>query len=259
MDEKPEPAWHVEALAHDRGDLTIEIIQFLVTLEGKGYSPEAIGRVLGPIFGLYIRDHLRDASRFHTREKSLEGWGATMKPDLIEEVAVAVGYQGPHLGRGIDGLPSKGPAQPQTEFIVENGGRPGVRLDQSGVGMRARAKVGLQGPATAPLSANQLFTILREIIVGLVRADEPDLTMRGLGILLICYLNEEMQTVRSLAVHLKISKPSISRSLDRLAELNLIERRPDPSDGRSLILGRTEAGNKLLAEIKSLAAGTRNG
>jgi DNA-binding MarR family transcriptional regulator len=118
--------------------------------------------------------------------------------------------------------------------------------------MRARGKTGLQGAA---LSADQLFTILRGIIVGLVQADEPDLTMRGLGMFLICYLNEEMQTVRGIAAHLEISKPSISRSLDRLAALDLIERRPDPSDGRSVLLGRTEAGNKLLVEIRSLVAG----
>jgi DNA-binding MarR family transcriptional regulator len=80
--------------------------------------------------------------------------------------------------------------------------------------------------------------------------------MRALAIVLLCYLGEEMQTVRGLALHLDVSKPSITQSLNRLEGLNLIERKPDPADGRSVLVGRTKAGRQLLVEIQSLVAET---
>jgi predicted transcriptional regulator len=42
--------------------------------------------------------------------------------------------------------------------------------------------------------------------------------------MLICYLDEGPHTVRGLAATLEISKPAITRSLDRLVELNLARR-----------------------------------
>lgn len=77
--------WHIGALVEDRAKLTEEILLFLFSLEGKGYAPDTIGRVLGPIFGTYIRDHYAGNPRFKTKEKILEGLPATMKPELIDD------------------------------------------------------------------------------------------------------------------------------------------------------------------------------
>ncbi len=67
--------------------------------------------------------------------------------------------------------------------------------------------------------------ILRHSITGLVRRKGPDLSARQLAIFLTCYLESESQTVRGLAAKLSISKPAVTRALDRLMEFDLVRRR----------------------------------
>ena len=74
---------------------------------------------------------------------------------------------------------------------------------------------------------DRLVEILRDTIVGTVRRDGPDLSARQFGVFLICYIEEGPHTVRGLAARLEVSKPAITRSLDRLAELGLAKRGPD--------------------------------
>jgi DNA-binding MarR family transcriptional regulator len=57
--------------------------------------------------------------------------------------------------------------------------------------------------------------------------------------------------VRGLAARLEVSKPAITRSLDRLAELGLAKRAPDPRDRRSVLVTRTRRGNDFLADLRS--------
>ena len=64
-----------------------------------------------------------------------------------------------------------------------------------------------------------LAGILRTAIVELVRRDGPDLSARQLGVFLTCYLETEAQTVRGLAAKLGVSKPAITRALDRLVRV----------------------------------------
>jgi DNA-binding MarR family transcriptional regulator len=75
-------------------------------------------------------------------------------------------------------------------------------------------------------SADQMVGILRETIVSLVRRDGPDLSARQLGVFLTCYLRDGGHTVRGLAAELNVSKPAITRALDRLGELDLAQGRP---------------------------------
>ena len=73
--------------------------------------------------------------------------------------------------------------------------------------------------ATAPtttVAAEQLIGILRDTTVAMVRRDGPDLSARQLGVFLTCYLNDGGHTVRGLAAGLNVSKPAITRALDRL-------------------------------------------
>jgi DNA-binding MarR family transcriptional regulator len=51
-------------------------------------------------------------------------------------------------------------------------------------------------------------------------------------------------TVRGLAAHLQVSKPAITRAVDRLEELNWAVRRVDPEDRRSVLIYATEEGRK---------------
>ena len=49
-----------------------------------------------------------------------------------------------------------------------------------------------------------------------------------------------------------VSKPAITRSLDRLTELGLAKRGPDPRDRRSVLVQRTRRGTDFLNDVKDL-------
>jgi DNA-binding MarR family transcriptional regulator len=107
---------------------------------------------------------------------------------------------------------------------------------------------------TAASNVDQLLSTLRDTIVGTVRRDGPDLSARQFGILLITYLSDGPHTVRGLAAQLEISKPAITRSLDRLVELNLAKRGPDPRDGRSVLVLRTMEGTAFMSDLRNMLA-----
>jgi DNA-binding MarR family transcriptional regulator len=104
-----------------------------------------------------------------------------------------------------------------------------------------------------PVSDAQV-RLLRETVVALVRRDSADLSARQLGVFLICYLNDGAHTVRGLAAELGVSRPAISRSLDRLGEFDLARRKIDPQDRRSVLVQRTTKGAALLREIRGIMA-----
>ena len=101
-------------------------------------------------------------------------------------------------------------------------------------------------------SIEQRVDVLRETIVALVRRDGPDLSARQFGVLLTCYLVDEAQTVRGLAAKLNVSKPAITRALDRLSEFDLVRRKIDPQDRRSVLVQRTVAGNGFMRDLKKI-------
>lgn len=116
----------------------------------------------------------------------------------------------------------------------------------------------------ANTSADQLVAILRDTIVSLVRRDGPDLSARQLGVFLTCYLQEGAHTVRGLAADLNVSKPAITRALDRLGELDLARRKVDPMDRRSVLVQRTLKGSAFLRDLRAImteasATGRRGG
>ena len=90
--------------------------------------------------------------------------------------------------------------------------------------------------AVASTNTDQLIGVLRDTIVGLVRRDGVDLSSRQLGVFLTCYLRDGGHTVRGLAAELNVSKPAITRALDRLGELDLARRKVDPLDRRSVLV-----------------------
>jgi DNA-binding MarR family transcriptional regulator len=97
-----------------------------------------------------------------------------------------------------------------------------------------------------------LAGILRTSIVELVRRDGPDLSARQLGVFMTCYLETEAQTVRGLAAELCVSKPAITRALDRLSEFDLVRRKTDPLDRRSVLVQRTATGMAFLRELRKI-------
>ena len=104
----------------------------------------------------------------------------------------------------------------------------------------------------ASQNADQLVGTLRDTIVSLVRRDGPDLSARQLGVFLTCYLQDGAHTVRGLAADLNVSKPAITRALDRLGELDLARRKVDPMDRRSVLVQRTLKGAAFLRDLRNI-------
>lgn len=102
------------------------------------------------------------------------------------------------------------------------------------------------------LTSDQLVSLLRDTVVSLVRRDGVDLSARQLGVFLTCYLDDGAHTVRGLANQLNVSKPAITRALDRLSDLDLARRKVDPADRRSVLVQRTPKGTAFLREIRTV-------
>jgi DNA-binding MarR family transcriptional regulator len=99
---------------------------------------------------------------------------------------------------------------------------------------------------------DQLVSTLCDTVVALDRRDGADLSARQLGVFLTCYLVDGPHTVRGLAADLNVSKPAITRALDRLGELDLARRKVDPMDRRSVIVQRTLKGAAFLRDLRGI-------
>ncbi len=100
----------------------------------------------------------------------------------------------------------------------------------------------------------QLLSVWRGAICESVRRDGPDLSARQMAILLTVYLSPPPHTVRGLSADLKISKPAVTRALDTMGRLELIRRRRDQADRRSVLVQRTVKGTVFLSEFAELVA-----
>ena len=98
----------------------------------------------------------------------------------------------------------------------------------------------------------EALDLWRRAIVTSVRRDAPDLSARQMALLLTVYLTPPPHTVRGLAETLRVSKPAITRALDRLSELELVRRKADESDRRSVLIQRTVRGSVFLREYAEL-------
>jgi DNA-binding MarR family transcriptional regulator len=85
-----------------------------------------------------------------------------------------------------------------------------------------------------------------------VTADAPDLTLRQTTILLQIYLVPPPHTVRGLAALLGVTKPVITRALDSLGALGLVDRVRDERDKRNVVIKRTVAGALYLEKFGDL-------
>jgi len=102
------------------------------------------------------------------------------------------------------------------------------------------------------IDPDRLLAILHGTICASVRSDAPDLSARQMAILLAVSLGSGMHTVRGLAAELNISKPAISRSLDRLCELGLAGREPDTRDRRSVLVVASDTGRDHVAALRQM-------
>jgi len=86
-------------------------------------------------------------------------------------------------------------------------------------------------------------------LVDYVRSGEPDLTNRQMALLLVVYLNPGPHTVRGLARILNVSKPVVTRALNRLGALGYLRRQRDDSDKRNIFVAQTVEGAEFLEEF----------
>jgi DNA-binding MarR family transcriptional regulator len=73
-----------------------------------------------------------------------------------------------------------------------------------------------------------------------------------MALLLTVYLTPPPHTVRGMADILNISKPAITRALDRLGMLGLARRKRDETDRRSVLVQRTVKGSVFLSEFSEI-------
>ena len=96
------------------------------------------------------------------------------------------------------------------------------------------------------------LNVWRAASVSSVRRDGPDLTARQMAILLTVYLTPQPHTVRGLSELLQISKPAVTRALDRLGALGFVRRKVDDNDRRSVLVQRTVKGSVYLSEFAEI-------
>lgn len=100
-------------------------------------------------------------------------------------------------------------------------------------------------------TSDRLLQLLRGTFLSKVRLDQPDLNMRQLAVALVVYQTDEPQTVRGLAKHLNINKPAVTRALDRLRDFDIVRRKIDPDDRRSVLAMRTPMGAAMVRRLEA--------
>lgn len=104
------------------------------------------------------------------------------------------------------------------------------------------------------LTPTQALELWRRAVVEGVRRDAPDLSARQMALLLTVFLTPPPHTVRGLSAALQVSKPAITRAVDRLSSHGLVKRKVDAADRRSVLIQRTVKGSVFLREFGDIAA-----
>ena len=102
------------------------------------------------------------------------------------------------------------------------------------------------------LTASQALGLWHQVSLQQVQEDKRDLTLRQMAILLQIYLVPPPHTVRGLAATLGVTKPVITRALDTMGEMGLVDRVRDERDRRSVIVRRTVGGALFLEKLGDL-------
>ena len=89
---------------------------------------------------------------------------------------------------------------------------------------------------------SQALRLWHDVTFDLVQDHDQDLTARQMAVLLTVYLEPPPHTVRGLAAKLGVTKPVVTRALDTMGRLGLLNRRRDESDKRNVLVQRTLEG-----------------
>lgn len=107
---------------------------------------------------------------------------------------------------------------------------------------------------SAQLTPEQALRLWHDINLALVQDDKPDLSARQVSVLLTIYLQAPPHTVRGLARKLGVSKPVITRALDAMGKLGLVNRRRDEKDRRNVLVQRTVEGSLHVQYLADMIA-----
>lgn len=99
------------------------------------------------------------------------------------------------------------------------------------------------------LRPSQALRLWHDVVFDLVHANERDLTLRQMAVLLTVYLEPPPHTVRGLAEKLAVTKPVITRALDTMGRLGLVTRRRDDADRRNVLVHRTLEGSLAVERL----------
>lgn len=102
------------------------------------------------------------------------------------------------------------------------------------------------------LTASEALGLWHKVTLQQVQQDKRDLTLRQMAILLQIYLVPPPHTVRGLAATLGVTKPVITRALDTMGEMGLVDRVRDERDRRSVVVKRTVGGALFLEKFGDL-------
>ena len=102
------------------------------------------------------------------------------------------------------------------------------------------------------LSPSDALGLWRGAVLAQVEAEAPDLTLRQMAVLLHIYLVPPPHTVRGLAAVLGVTKPVITRALNSMGAMGLVERVRDKKDRRNVVIKRTVAGALYLEKLGDL-------
>src|SRR4051812_49824853 len=102
---------------------------------------------------------------------------------------------------------------------------------------------------------DQSLSSWKDTLIDYVRSGEPDLTNRQMALLMLVYLDPGPHTVRGLARALNVSKPVVTRALNRLGALGYLRRQRDETDKRNIFVARTAEGADFLAEFGQFIGG----
>ncbi len=121
-----------------------------------------------------------------------------------------------------------------------------------------KVKMTQASKAAAPIATTnqddgRYLRLIRGTMLDLVRRDGRDLTARQLTTLLTIYLQDEVYSVSMLAKMLNISRPGVTRILDRLVEAHLVSRAEDAADRRRVLVYRTADGLRYIEELGTVA------
>jgi len=97
------------------------------------------------------------------------------------------------------------------------------------------------------------IVVLHGTLLSLVRRDGRDLTARQLTAFLSVYMDEQTHTVSSLAELLHISRPGVTRIMDRLVQFDLVAREEDREDRRRVLVRRTTRGGVFFRELVTIS------